>query len=222
MASPWPSLPEPPSLLRSGRRCGLLPAAKFCPEFASGPGVGIPGRGQGRLHPLWRWTCAGTGPPRAPLWPMGLLEFVSVQNQRPEAPEGPMTPLAPGAVTLLRGWRSLWGALGGRCAVSSQGASTGTHAPLYSRGCRRVTGSSLGIDWGAGRGRAGAVTGSQEPRRWWGRPCPGRCVWVHSCVCVWERLHLSDCALDMLSLLYLSFTSAKLLNFLECAFYRID
>lgn len=89
MASAWPFPPEPHLLFRSG---GSRQLPSVCPNYTSGPGAGIPGRGQGQLHPQWRRTCARTGPPQAPLWPMGLLEFVSIQNQRPEAPEGPTFP----------------------------------------------------------------------------------------------------------------------------------
>ena len=83
------ALPAGAALTPRGRGagCGSRQLQSVCPNHTSGPGAGIPGRGQGRLHPLCRRTCARTGPPQAPLWPMGLLEFVSTQNQRPEAPE---------------------------------------------------------------------------------------------------------------------------------------
>ena len=80
--------------------------------------------------------------------------------------------------------------------------------------------AQVGIDGGAGLG------GGQERDRDTGTSeVMGTALlwaWVHSCVCVRERQHLSNCLLYMLSLLYLKFTSTKLLNFSECAFYRTD
>lgn len=79
-------------------------------------------------------------------------------NSEPEArgPRRSDVPFSLGVVvTLLKGWRSLWGGLGGRCTVSSQGPSSRGSPPPIQEAVRcklaQVWELTEGLDWGAGR-----------------------------------------------------------------------
>ena len=91
---------------RGGVRGGCIPCAD---EPALEPGLRKPLSGRWVSWNSCRLRTRGQRPPRSDV------------------------PFSLGAVTLLKGWRSLWGGLGGRRTVSSQGPSS--WGPPHSRGC---------------------------------------------------------------------------------------
>ena len=221
-SSAWSFPPEPPSLLRSGRWVRLPPAA----ERLSQPHVRARGGNPGAES---RGGVSGGCIPCAdePALEPGLLKPLSGRwvswnscrlRPRGQRPPKVRCPLFPGCGYSAERLEVALGRAGRKTHSQPSGSFlTGTPHGQEAVPCELA---QVGIDGGAGLG------GGQERDRDTGTSeVMGTALlwaWVHSCVCVRERQRLSNCLLYMLSLLYLKFTSTKLLNFSECAFYRTD
>ena len=225
-----PSRRSRPHSSGRGAGCGSRQLQSVCPNHTSGPGTESRAESRGgNPGAESRGGVSGGCIPCAdePALEPGLLKPLSGRwvswnscrlRPRGQRPPKVRCPLFPGCGYSAERLEVALGRAGRKTHSQPSGSFlTGTPHGQEAVPCELA---QVGIDGGAGLG------GGQERDRDTGTSeVMGTALlwaWVHSCVCVRERQHLSNCLLYMLSLLYLKFTSTKLLNFSECAFYRTD